>query len=410
MEYTLSVIIISAAVTLVFGFFVGRLLASASYKEKVSALEGELQRHNESFQRVSKDQNKQITSLQDETSDISRMIIMFPDIAEDITSSMTIDDLSSTIVKVTKQLLDVEEIAFFVAEDEGLLLKTYTGFSKDAAAAMGKIPIGEGRIGWAAKKQIIMFAEDFKTESILIKEQLQQKGGQSGIRTDVCAPLVHRGKLYGLLAIGKLSKDFRNIKKFLMMITHLSAATMENINLFLEVQHQANIDGLTKLYNITYFHKQLEVEFDKSGRFNRNFIVFLFDIDNFKVYNDLNGHPAGDLVLSAIGRLMKENLRTIDVPARYGGEEFIIMLPETGGDAGLQIAERIRKQIEELNLIFPQNMPWGRITISGGISTYPVDGKDPKVLIKAADIAMYSAKRSGKNKIVPHEQVFTQPD
>ncbi|MBI3353860.1 MAG: sensor domain-containing diguanylate cyclase [Nitrospirae bacterium] len=408
MEYTLSVIIISAAVTLVFGFFIGRLLASASYKGKISALEGELQRHNESFQRVSKDQSKQITSLQNETSDISRMIIMFPDIAEDITSSMTIDDLSATIVKVTKQLLDVEEIAFFVAEDEGLLLKTYTGFSKDAAAAMGKIPIGDGRIGWAAKKQIIMFAEDFKTESILIKEQLQQK--RAGIRTDVCAPLVHRGKLYGLLSIGKLSKDFRNIKKFLMMITHLSAATMENINLFLEVQHQANIDGLTKLYNITYFHKQLEVELDKAGRFNRNFTVFLFDIDNFKVYNDLNGHPAGDIVLSAIGRLVKEDLRTIDVPARYGGEEFIIMLPETGGDAGLQIAERIRKQIEDLNLIFPQNMPWGRITISGGISTYPVDGKDPKVLIKAADVALYSAKRSGKNKIVPYEQAFAQPD
>ena len=408
MEYTLSVIIISAAVTLVFGFFVGRLLASASYKGKIGALEGELQRHNESFQRVSKDQSKQITSLQNETGDISRMIIMFPDIAEDITSSMTIDDLSATIVKVTKQLLEVEEIAFFVTEDECLLLKTYTGFSKDAAAAMGKIPIGDGRIGWAAKKQIIMFAEDFKTESILIKEQLQQKG--AGIRTDVCAPLVHRGKLYGLLAIGKLSKDFRNIKKFLMMITHLSAATMENINLFLEVQHQANIDGLTRLYNITYFHKQLEVELDKAGRFNRNFIVFLFDIDNFKAYNDLNGHPAGDLVLSAIGMLVKENLRTIDVPARYGGEEFIIMLPETGGDAGLQIAERIRKQIEELNLIFPQNMPWGRITISGGISTYPLDGKDPKLLIKAADIARYSAKRSGKNKIVPHEQAFTHPD
>ena len=191
MEYTLSVIIISAAVTLVFGFFVGRLLASASYKGKIGALEGELQRHNESFQRVSKDQGKQITSLQNETSDISRMIIMFPDIAEDITSSMTIDDLSSTIVKVVKQLLEVEEIAFFVTEDECLLLKDIHRFFKGCAVAMGKIPIGDGRIGWAAKKQIIMFAEDFKTESILIKEQLQQKG--AGIRTDVCAPLVHRG-------------------------------------------------------------------------------------------------------------------------------------------------------------------------------------------------------------------------
>lgn len=409
MEYTLPVIIIAAVAMLAFGFFVVRLIVSAGYKEKIGALEGELQRNNESFQRVTKEQGKQLLTLQNENSDISRMIIMFPDIAEDITSSMTLDALSTTIVKVTKQLVEAEDIAFFVVEKENLLLKTYIGFSKEDADKMKEIKIGEGRIGWAAKKQIIMTNEDFKNESILIKEQLS-KSDYSNIRIGICAPLLHRGRLYGLIIIGRLSKDLGTIKKILMMITHLSAATLENINLVIEIQHQADIDGLTTLYNITYFHKQLQIELDKASRYNRNLVIFLFDIDNFKIYNDFNGHPAGDIVLTTIGRFIKEKLRASDIPARYGGEEFIILFPETETELGMQIAERMRKQIEDLNISFPQNKPWGKITISGGISTYPMDGKDAKDLIKAADIALYNAKRSGKNKIVPHEQAFAQPD
>lgn len=404
--YIIAVVVIGA---LVFGFLIGRIFTSANLKARAKHLEEDLQKSTDSLQRIIKDQGRQLSIIQNEHSDISRMIIIFPDMAEDITASINIDDLSTTIIKVIKQLLEAEDIAFFIVEKETLLLKTYAGFSKEEATNMIKIKIGEGRIGWAAEKMIIMTDEDFRNESILIKEQLH-KGGHENIKIDMCAPLLYRGKLYGLIAIGKLSKDVKNIKKFLMMISHLSAATMENIHLISEIQHQADVDGLTKLYNITYFHKHLQIEIDKASRFNRNLTIFLFDIDNFKLYNDINGHPAGDLVLSALGKFVKENLRLIDIPARYGGEEFIIMFPETGSDLGMQIAERMRKQIENLNISFPQNKPWERLTISGGIATYPLDGKDEKGLIKAADIALYNSKKSGKNKVIPYEQSFAPLD
>ena len=409
MENILYIIAIAVIGALVFGLLIGRIFSSANLKGRASLLEEELQKSADSLQRVIKDQSRQLSALQNENSDISRMIIIFPDMAEDITASISIDDLSTTIIKVSKQLLEAEEIAFFVVEKENLLLKTYSGFSKEAANNMMRIRIGEGRIGWAAEKRIIMTDEDFRNESILIKEQLH-KGGHEGIKIDICAPLIYRGGLYGLIAIGKPSKDIKNIKKFLMMISHLSAATMENIHLISEIQHQADVDGLTKLYNITYFHKHLQIEIDKASRFNRNLTIFLFDIDNFKLYNDLNGHPAGDLVLSALGRGGKEKLRLIDIPARYGGEEFIIMFPETGSELGMQITERMRKQIENINISFPQNKPWERITISGGIATYPLDGKDEKALIKAADIALYNSKKSGKNMVIPYEQSFAPLD
>ncbi len=400
--YIIATVVIGA---LVFGFLIGKIFSSSNLKGRAKLLEEELQKSSDSLQRIIKDQSRQLASLQNENGDISRMIILFPDMAEDITASISIDDLSTTIIKVAKQLLEADEIAFFVAEKENLLLKTYAGFSKEAANSMIKIKIGEGRIGWAAEKMIIMADEDFRNESILIKEQLH-KGGHENINIDICAPLLYRGKLYGLIAVGKLSKNIKNIRKFLMMISHLSAATMENIHLISEIQHQADVDGLTKLYNITYFHKHLQIEIDKAGRFNRNLTIFLFDIDNFKLYNDLNGHPAGDVVLSSIGKLVKDNLRLIDIPARYGGEEFIIMLPETGSELGMQIAERMRKQIENLNISFPQNKPWERLTISGGIATYPLDGKNEKELIKTADIALYNSKKSGKNRVIPYEQSF----
>lgn len=409
MENIIYIIAIVSIGALLFGFLIGKIFSSANLKGQARLLEEELEKSGDSLQRIIKDQSRQLSALQNENSDISRMIILFPDMAEDITASINIDDLSTTIVKIARQLFEAEDIAFFITEGENLLLKTYSGFSKETASSIMKVKIGEGRIGWAAEKKIILTDEDFRNESILIKEQLH-KGKHENINIDICAPLLYRGRLYGLIAIGKLSKDVKNTRKFLMMISHLSAATMENIQLISEIQHQADVDGLTKLYNITYFHKHLQIEIDKASRFNRNLTIFMFDIDNFKLYNDLNGHPAGDIVLSTIGKFVKENLRLIDVPARYGGEEFVIMFPETGSELGMQITERMRKQIENLNISFPQNKPWERLTISGGIATYPIDGKDSKKLIKAADIALYNSKKSGKNRVISYEQSFAPLD
>ena len=124
----------------------------------------------------------------------------------------------------------------------------------------------------------------------------------------------------------------------------------------------------------------------------------LFDIDNFKVYNDTNGHPAGDEVLKTIGDIVKDTSRSTDIPARYGGEEFAIILLETDEPGAIAKAENLRRMVEEHVFEYGKNQPGGKVTISIGVASYPKHGPEKKDLISMADDALYRAKESGRNK------------
>jgi len=118
------------------------------------------------------------------------------------------------------------------------------------------------------------------------------------------------------------------------------------------------------------------------------------DLDLFKRYNDEFGHPAGDTVLKRVAAIMREASRDVDFVARYGGEEFLIMMPETGIDGAAEFAERIRKRIRT------EKLPEGQITLSLGVSAFPMHGDAPDHLIAEADAALYLAKRAGGDRVV----------
>jgi len=128
--------------------------------------------------------------------------------------------------------------------------------------------------------------------------------------------------------------------------------------------------------------------------------VFIFDIDHFKKYNDTNGHLAGDEILKGVSQVLRENLRPCDVACRYGGEEFIVAMPGARGNEGLAAAERIRAAIESTKFPRAETQPGGRITISGGVAQFPVDGTIGNDLILHADQALYQAKAAGRNRLV----------
>jgi diguanylate cyclase (GGDEF)-like protein len=143
-----------------------------------------------------------------------------------------------------------------------------------------------------------------------------------------------------------------------------------------------------------------------ADRAHEEFSIFIFDIDHFKHYNDGNGHPAGDEALRITGRILRETVREEDVVARYGGEEFIVMLPGTSKPGAAVVAEKIRASIAAYEYPKEKNQPGGDLTISGGVSSYPYDGRTSAELIGKADEALYKSKRGGRNKVTVHEPTY----
>ncbi|MFQ5823763.1 MAG: diguanylate cyclase [bacterium] len=166
-----------------------------------------------------------------------------------------------------------------------------------------------------------------------------------------------------------------------------------------KLRQMAITDGLTGLYNYRYFKEHLQQELNRARRHNLNVSVAMIDIDYFKHYNDTNGHPAGDMILKGIARLLKENIRNIDLAARYGGEEFALVLIETNKASTKIVAEKIRKLVEDHSFACEETQPQGKITISMGVATFPEDGKEFKTLVNVADKRLYLAKQAGRNVI-----------
>jgi diguanylate cyclase (GGDEF)-like protein len=159
-------------------------------------------------------------------------------------------------------------------------------------------------------------------------------------------------------------------------------------------------DGLTGLYNHRYFKEHLDQELNRARRHNLHVSLAMADIDFFKKYNDTYGHPAGDVLLSAVGHLFRDNIRKIDLAARYGGEEFSLVLVETNKHAAGIVAEKIKKLIAEHPFESANGNGGHRITISMGVATFPEDASTSDELIKIADDRLYRAKDNGRNCVV----------
>ena len=156
-------------------------------------------------------------------------------------------------------------------------------------------------------------------------------------------------------------------------------------------------DQLSGLYNSRYFYEQLQKEIQRSQRYGRPLSILLIDIDDFKKHNDSFGHIEGDRVLRQLGRLISSVLRENDSGYRYGGEEFTIILPETDGDRAAIVAERIRSDFKSVD--FSPDGQAVRKTLSAGVAEFN-GNDDVSSFIKHADRAMYSAKQTGKDKVV----------
>ncbi len=226
-------------------------------------------------------------------------------------------------------------------------------------------------------------------------------------RSSLCIPITARSECLGIIHLSadcsRLEPRFRaaalkRIERKLKGITELYALSLANIRLRERLHLQSIVDSLTGLFNRRHMEYALTREFDRATRSGTSVGLMMLDIDHFKQLNDRCGHEVGDKVLWKIGMFLKNSIRGEDIACRYGGEELIVILPGCSPEDCLQKANEIRQGIEKLSVVVKKQEH--RVTVSIGISSFPQNGELIDEVIRAADDAMYEAKKAGRNCIV----------
>lgn len=174
-----------------------------------------------------------------------------------------------------------------------------------------------------------------------------------------------------------------------------------------EALRLSRFDPLTSLHSRLFFTSTVEREIPRAARTGRPFAMLMFDLDGLKAANDRFGHEAGDQLLQAVADVLRGDIRVTDVAARYAGDEFVLLLPETDLAGALRVAEKLRVDISRLAL--PHDGSLVRTSASIGVVTYPEDGRAWAELIRRADLAMYEAKRRGRDQIVHYARSAPEP-
>ncbi len=216
------------------------------------------------------------------------------------------------------------------------------------------------------------------------------------VGAEIIIPIIGPSGLVGLILIGPKLFAAAYSRSEIAFIQRLMSFTAIAIQNHLHYEYSVR-DPKTGLFNHAFFMVRLNEEISRSRRAKRPFCVIVFDVDQFKSFNDGYGHLAGDRVLEALAEALKANVRDVDVLARFGGEEFTVLLPETERLTAWDVAERLRIVAMELDVDWPQTLP--NITISAGLAEYqPSSGESAARLLSRADEALYSSKDRGRNR------------
>jgi diguanylate cyclase (GGDEF)-like protein len=401
-----SVVIAGAAAVLVLALAISAWIGLLLGRRRGRAGGTEQRELDEQGEEEARELRKSVWLLQNESKNLSTFLNLLPEFARALNTSLEKRRVAPLLRQMIEQILDPQQILIFYTShnNDGLILVEHKGLDSRCDASR-IIPFGEGRVGWVASHQISMDENDFQQKGRLLKEDF---GGASdpAFRVELAVPMAHKEQLFGLISVGGMLRHPKNEKTMLRMVADLGSVALNNSFLFNRMEQLVNSDGLTQLCTKRFFLTRLAEELIRAEQRHQELSLFIFDIDHFKHYNDNNGHLAGDECLRLTGRLLRETVREDDVPARYGGEEFVVLLPNTPKQGAFVIAEKIRSAIQSYQYPKETNQPGGDLTISGGVASFPYDGRTTAELISAADEALYQAKRSGRNRVVVHEPTY----
>jgi len=309
----------------------------------------------------------------------------------------------NSIVSNSKELFECERASLFVFDEDSneLVPKAASGWATPPEKVR-PVRVGEGVSGKVIDSGQALIVTDLRSEG----RKPAPLDRQYKTRSFISYPIIISGRKVGVLNVtDKTSgRTFDEVDLGLLEIigpqVALALERAEWQERATEFQLMSITDPLTALPNRRYLEERLMEELNRSKRYDYPMSFLMIDIDDFKAYNDKNGHQAGDLALQITAHCLKGALRSADVASRYGGEEFCILLPQTGIAEAGAIADRIRHRVRTMHFPHGKTQPLGRVTISIGVSTFSQMVNTSENIIAAADRALYQAKHMGKDRIV----------
>lgn len=326
----------------------------------------------------------------------------FEEVSKTLTSAVELNEVLGTIMRKAKTLINAEAWSILLLDEEtGELIFEKKAGKKDSRKKLRKerLKVGEGIAGWVAREQIPVVVPDVSKDP-RFNDRIDK---ETDFRTKsiMCVPIMNKGTILGVLeVVNKTTSDHftkEDLDLVLRIVAH-AAIAIERSALYQKMKEMSLTDDLTKLFNTRYLNRSLDLEISRATRHHTSLSLIFMDIDHFKLINDNYGHLVGSKLLVEIGQLLLKCLRTVDIVARYGGDEFVMVLPQTAPRNASQIAERIRKSIEQ-NIFLKRDGYSFKMTASFGVASYPESANTKEELLKLADDAMYRVKNQTRNGV-----------
>ncbi len=311
-------------------------------------------------------------------------------------------DLYQSILETAADLLQASSGSLMLVDDSGrnLRIESVLGMNLQLARSMSA-RVGRGIAGKVAQTGEPLLVTDIEQDArVRIVNRARFK-----TKSFLSVPLTVQGKVVGVLNLSDKKNGEHFSEADLEVVTTMARQACVALERAASREKAARLeelslgDPLTGLFNRRFLEQRLHEELSRSTRQRQNLTVLLADLDYFKVYNDLCGHAAGDVVLKKTARLLKTSARQMDVVTRYAGERFCIILPATSRQESFCVAERFRREVERAGFAHEEHLPLGRLTVSIGMATAPENGCDMQGLLGAADVALHRAKMAGRNRV-----------
>jgi diguanylate cyclase (GGDEF)-like protein len=320
------------------------------------------------------------------------------DAAHQLGGVLNKEALVTRLVALLRDKLGWPDFGVFLvrASDAHLILQVASGFLDRPLYRGLDFIFGEGVTGSAAEiAQPIVIPNVMEDPRVKFKEQPELPKGSM-----LAVPMLYQGKVIGVMTFFH-EKTHAFDEQDVMMLDTLGALVsiaLKNAELYEETVELATTDSLTGVMNRRAMERLVENEIVRAQRFSTPLSLLLIDVDHFKTYNDRMGHLLGDIALKEIAQSLQQSVRKVDGVARFGGEEFCVILPQTGPDSALEVAEKLIQTVRKLEVQGAKEQPLGHLSISIGIAWFPQTSE--KDLMGAADRALYVAKHQGRDRAV----------